>query len=202
MHLLASVSVGLSALVGGYILIESFGIEELITVLMIVVIANLVEWIAHKELLHKRRRFWEILYDQHTPIHHRVYREDSMAVESRREWIFVLMPTRGVVGIAILGIPMALAVLQVFGADVCWTVLATIALYATSYEVLHLCYHLSEDHPIAGMRLVKKLKRHHARHHNLKLMQNWNFNVTLPLWDWILGTIAPKNHSTEDAPDA
>jgi sterol desaturase/sphingolipid hydroxylase (fatty acid hydroxylase superfamily) len=112
------------------------------------------------------------------------------------------MPTRGVVGIAILGIPMALAALQLFGADVGWAVLCTIALYATSYEVLHLCFHLPKKHPIAGLSLIRKLSRHHARHHDTKLMKKWNFNVTLPLWDWILRTIAPKNASENDSSDA
>jgi hypothetical protein len=23
-------------------------------------------------------------------------------------------------------------------------------------------------------------------------MQRWNFNVTIPLWDWVTGTIAPR----------
>ena len=29
----------------------------------------------------------------------------------------------------------------------------------------------------------------HAMHHTPELMQRWNFNVTVPLADWLLGTI-------------
>ena len=40
------------------------------------------------------------------------------------------------------------------------------------------------------------LRRHHAWHHTPELMQRWNFNVTVPLADWILRTIHP---GTRDA---
>jgi sterol desaturase/sphingolipid hydroxylase (fatty acid hydroxylase superfamily) len=36
---------------------------------------------------------------------------------------------------------------------------------------------------------VRALRRHHAVHHDPELMQRWNFNVTVPLWDLVRGTI-------------
>ena len=62
-------------------------------------------------------------------------------------------------------------------------------LYVVSYEWLHLSFHLPATHFIARLGVVKKLKRHHATHHDPRLMQKWNFNVTVPLWDWVRGTI-------------
>ena len=40
------------------------------------------------------------------------------------------------------------------------------------------------------------LRRHHALHHDPKLMQKWNFNVSLPLWDLVRGTIAREQDRT------
>ena len=201
-HVVSTSSIGLCGLALAILMVDSFGGTELATVLVMVTVANLVEWIAHKEMLHKRRRYWEVLYDQHTPMHHRMYREASMAVGSRQEWRFVLMPARGVLGIAILGIPIALAAYLLFGADIGWTVIATIAIYVSSYEVLHLAYHMPDGNPLWGNRLVRALSRHHARHHDPKLMQKYNFNVTLPLWDWILGSFAPKREELKNTEDA
>ena len=37
--------------------------------------------------------------------------------------------------------------------------------------------------------IVTTAVEHHAVHHTPELMQRWNFNVTVPLWDWVRGTI-------------
>ena len=34
-------------------------------------------------------------------------------------------------------------------------------------------------------------------HHDPKLMQRWNMNVTVPLWDWVRGTVADKDAAEE-----
>jgi len=36
------------------------------------------------------------------------------------------------------------------------------------------------------------LREHHRRHHHPALMQKWNFNVTVPLFDWVHRTLAPE----------
>jgi len=61
--------------------------------------------------------------------------------------------------------------------------------YVVAYEWLHLAYHVPADSPIGRSRLIGWLRRHHAMHHTPELMQRWNFNVTVPLADWVLGTI-------------
>lgn len=192
-HLAASPIIGAILLVACVSRMESFGWIGLAVVTITVVYSNLVEWCAHRWLLHRRRRFWEVLYDRHVPMHHMIYRYGSMAVRSRREWFFVLMPAKGVFGLVVLAIPMGLALGTLFGSDVGWIFLTTAGLYAVSYELLHLCYHLPPEHRVQRSALIRKLSRHHARHHDVELMQKKNFNVTVPLWDWILGTMAPKS---------
>lgn len=195
-HLAVTASIGLAAWCAGWLAVDDFRWPHAATAFGVFVIANLVEWCAHKGLLHKRRRPFEVLYDQHTPRHHMFYRHGSMAVESRREWIFVLMPRRGVLGIATLAIPLALVLGALLGAEHGWAAFMTAGSYASVYEVTHLCYHLPEHHwvkriPLLGGAL-RWLSRHHARHHHVRLMQKWNFNVTVPLWDFLLGTHYPR----------
>ena len=67
---------------------------------------------------------------------------------------------------------------------------ATGIAYAVSYEWLHLSYHLPHDHPVGRSRLIRGLRRHHAIHHDPRLMQRWNLNVTVPLWDVVMRTVA------------
>ena len=191
-HLAAAPLIGIVVLVAAIVNVESFGWTGFAVVISTLVFANLVEWVAHRWLLHRRRRFWEVLYDRHVPMHHMIYRYGSMAVTGRKEWFFVLMPARGVLGIVILAVPLAVSFRTLIGPDVGWIFLATAGLYAMAYELMHLSYHLPRNHPLQRLALVRKLSRHHERHHDVELMQKRNFNVTLPLWDWILGTMAPK----------
>ena len=60
-----------------------------------------------------------------------------------------------------------------------------------TYELSHLSYHLPEDSFIGRRPLVRALREHHRRHHHTALMQRWNFNVTLPLFDWVFRTSVP-----------
>lgn len=187
-HLSISAGIGLAAVLAGYFSIDVFHWPHLAVAATFFVLANLVEWWAHKHLLHRRQRFLEPLYDQHVPRHHVFYVESRMAVASRREWGFVLMPKRGVLAIAVMAIPLALLVWAIFGSDYGWVAIMTVGSYASFYEVTHLCYHLPKEHFLQRIGLIRWLSRHHARHHNQSLMNKWNFNVTVPLWDFLLGT--------------
>jgi len=57
-----------------------------------------------------------------------------------------------------------------------------------SYEWLHLSYHLPPESRVGRLRPIRALCRHHALHHDPRLMQRWNFNVTVPFWDWVMRT--------------
>lgn len=163
---------------------------EWLTVPVTFVAANFFEWRVHKHLLHRRWRPAAVLYDRHTPVHHRIYREENMAMRSEREWRFVLMPAFAVGGVVALTAPIAWALGKVTSPNAGKLFLVTAASYMVGYELTHLAYHLPDDHPVARLGLLKLLKRHHARHHDPRRMQRENFNVTVPLADWILGTMA------------
>jgi hypothetical protein len=157
---------------------------------LVFLIANFFEWRVHKHVLHKRRPFpLSHLFDQHTPIHHVVYVTDDMAFREPREFALILMPAVGVAGAVLATSPMAYLAFRLVSANCAWLVLLSAALYMVGYELSHLSYHLPASHPIARLGLVQRLRRHHAVHHDPHLMQKWNFNVTIPLADWVMGTV-------------
>ncbi len=188
LHISLTVGSGLAVLILAMFMIRELSFYELLTVPVMWLLANLGEWYAHKYILHRRVPGMTILYDQHTPRHHVVYPHDEMAIESRRELHLVLIPPFGVAMITLSASPFAAAFGYFWSANAGWLVLVAVALYMVSYEVTHLLYHLPEDHFITRSRAVRFLREHHRRHHDPRLMQRWNFNVTVPLWDVILGT--------------
>ncbi len=146
----------------------------------------------HKDVLHKRRWPFEVIYDRHTPMHHMVYVEDDMALRSVKEFRLILIPAAGVLGIVMAAAPAAFVVAHFWSSAAGWLFLLSASLFMVSYELLHLCYHAPKDSFIGRLKLIAILRAHHARHHDPRLMQRYNFNVTVPLFDWIMGTMAPR----------
>jgi len=197
-HLLATVGIGAGTVALALSRLSNVSaLEALLVPAAGFVIANGFEWRVHKKVLHKRSWPFGELFDRHTPNHHVVFVEDDMALREKKEMRLVLIPAIGVLGSVIASAPGALLFGKIFGANAGWLMLATSGAYMASYELSHLAYHLPEDHPIGGHPLIRFMRKHHAAHHDPKNMQRYNFNVTLPLFDWIMGTMAPDTKGAE-----
>ncbi len=192
LHLAGTLSVGVVPLVVGTVLLRTPTWIEWLAVPITFVAANLFEHWAHKHLLHHRTKGAEILYDRHTPEHHMVFGYDDMAVRSWQELKLVLIPAFGVAGIVSMMIPLAVGLGYLLGWNVGLLFMMTAALYVVGYELSHLSYHLPPDSFIGKLGLVRVLREQHRRHHHPRLMQKWNFNVTIPFGDWLLRTSVPR----------
>ena len=194
-HLAATTGIGLAVLVGSVVAMtrmrEPLKWTDLLVIPAVVLVANYYEWRVHRDVLHKR--FWpfEVIYDKHTPMHHMVYVENDMAIRDVNEFRLVLIPAAGVLGIVLAAAPVAVAVAHFWSSAAGWLFLLSASLFMVSYEVLHLCYHAPADSFVGRRPLIARLRAHHARHHDPRLMQRYNFNVTVPIFDWIMGTMAP-----------
>ncbi len=162
---------------------------QLAFVPLFVVIGNAVEWHAHRDLLHRRTWPLEVLYDRHTPQHHAIYVSEDMTIRQWRELRFVLLPAYGVVGLVAVTSPVTAALWLAGQPNLAALWVTTVVLYVLTYEWLHLAYHMPADGLVGRLWVTRWLRRHHQRHHHPPLMQRWNFNVTLPLWDMVRGTV-------------
>jgi hypothetical protein len=190
-HLGATTGVGVVTLVVAALSIHHVTALELLTVPIALFLSNGFEWRAHKGVLHRRRWPLYVLYDRHTPIHHKIYQYDSMAVRSARELRLVLIPAAGVAAVVVIAAPFAYLVGRFISSNCGWLAIATSATYVVTYELSHLSYHLAPDSFIGRLALVRVLREHHRRHHHPALMTRWNFNVTIPLFDFLYRTVAP-----------
>jgi hypothetical protein len=187
-HLAATVGSGAVAIAIAASQLAHLRALELLTVPLVFVLANYFEWRVHKEFLHKRRPPFHELFDRHTPEHHQLYQEHSMEMRDVREFKLVLIPAVGILGAIIATTPLAFIAGRLVTANTGYLVMLTAAGYMVGYEVSHLIYHLPERLWISRWSLVRILRTHHAKHHRTSLMQTRNFNVTIPLFDWIMGT--------------
>lgn len=191
-HLASTTGIGLVVLATSITRLHGVRWTDLLVVPGVVLLANFYEWLVHRNVLHKR--FWpfEVIYDKHTPMHHMVYVENDMALRDVKEFRLVLIPAAGVLGIVLATAPIAFALAHLWSNVAGWLFLLTASLFMVSYEILHLCYHAPKESFVGRRRAIAALRAHHARHHDPRLMQRYNFNVTIPLFDWIMGTMAPE----------
>jgi hypothetical protein len=197
LHLLATTTICLTGMGLAVAIAEPLAWWHVLFGVGLFIISNAAEWRLHKDVLHVRRKAAGFVYDRHTPQHHMVFITDDMTMRSRKEWKLVLMPSWGILILFLSLLPGAaliyFAVPFRIASDVDQHNLAAVFLFVTmfyvvSYEWLHLAHHLPEEHPVARLGVMKALKRHHAIHHDPRLMRRFNFNVNLPLWDYVRGT--------------
>ncbi len=187
-HLVVPGVVGLALIVFCGLHIHELRPWQLLIVPIVFVVSNATEWRMHKYVLHRRRRFVEVIYDRHTPIHHRVYVSDDMAIREWRELRLIMIPAYAFFLLFLLNLPFAVILWASRQHNLALLYTMTTTAYVLSYEWMHLCFHLPPQSAIGRSWLIRVLRRHHATHHSPDLMQRWNFNVVVPLWDWVRGT--------------
>lgn len=170
---------------------------EWLTVPLTVLIASLVEYSAHRGPMHHQTPGLGALFERHTRRHHRYFVARQMLISSEREFHVVLFPPVLIgffASVAIgLGCLVALFTTPAVGALFAITSIA----YYLAYELLHLSYHTNAIGNGFGRSWLKALARHHERHHDPHLMQQSNFNLVLPIFDWWFGTL----NTSEVVPD-
>ncbi len=199
LHLAVPGLAGLAIIAFAVSRVEAPRTWELALVPIFVLASNAIEWHAHRDLLHRRTWPLEELYVRHTPQHHAVFVADDMFIREWRELKLVLLPAWGVLAIFVAGSPIAVLFWLAGAPNVAALWIATTTAYVLMYEWLHLAYHLPADGPIGRLRVTRWLRRHHQRHHAPQLMQRWNFNVTIPVWDHLRGTVWRAGNETAPA---
>ena len=151
--------------------------------------ANLVEYLGHRFVMHRRVPGFGLVFERHTLQHHRFFTHENMRFDSTRDYRAVLFPlTLIVFFFAGFGIPSFALVAWLFGANVAWLFVATAIAYYLNYELLHFAYHTAPDSRIARLPWMSRLRALHTTHHDPAAMQTHNFNITYPICDWLFGT--------------
>ena len=187
-HLAIPTAIGLAIVIGAATQIHALRLVELLAIPASLLLAFFFEWNAHKYVLHRRSPFVGIIYERHELQHHVIYTDQDMAMRSRREFWLILVPAYAICLIFVTASPLAFALYKLFSLNVALLFLATSMVFFVSYEWMHLSYHLPEESAIGRLKLIAVLREHHRLHHDPRLMQKWNFNVTVPVFDWIYRT--------------
>lgn len=192
-HFAVPAVIGLGVMVAAILQIHELRPIQLLAVPLTILGGLGFEWQVHKLVLHHRLPLLETLYVRHELEHHVVFTADDFQMRSPRETRLVLMPAYGVVLSGLVDTPFVLLLRALVSSNVAFLFLATSMVFFLTYEWLHLAYHMPSGSWVGKLPLIAALREHHQRHHDPRLMKRWNFNVTIPLFDWIHGTVWSKD---------
>jgi sterol desaturase/sphingolipid hydroxylase (fatty acid hydroxylase superfamily) len=154
-----------------------------------VLVANAVEYLAHRGPMHHRTRVLPALHTRHSGRHHRFFVADAMPFESLRDFHAVLFPPVLLLFFGAIACGLGALVALVAPAGVAALFVATALGYYLLYEVLHVLYHVPAHWRVGRLPGVRWLARLHQLHHEPQRMQRANFNLVFPLCDRLAGTL-------------
>lgn len=170
------------------------GLVFLVAFLVAIWLSSVIEWVVHKHFMHSIR-FMRTPHDRHAVMHHSERRAPGKFFAKEDELRdYHLFETSFMPILWILHAPLFYSVYLLFGSWASLGVAAGTACYVMAYELLHWHIHCPDEFRFRNQRWFLFLIEHHRRHHN---RSNINYNVVLPLADWMFGTLNYRDLAPE-----
>lgn len=157
-------------------------------------LVNFAEYYAHRWLGHTKTRVGKLFYQRHTGDHHSFFLQGHMSYQSTRDWRVVLFPAFLIVAFIFgLILPPGFLLMEYLSANTAYLYGAAALSGYLFYEVMHFSYHVPdgswEERLFLWIPGWKAMRQTHRLHHNRDRMRERNFNITLPIFDVLLGTL-------------
>jgi hypothetical protein len=163
---------------------------QFLTFPLMLVAGSFVVWAFHRYPLHRRYKIFPYAYNKHTVEHHNLYTYHDLEISSFKEVPYIMFGVFDVLGFALVFCPVFYYGLSlILPANVVNMVLASSAAYFIIYEFFHSVSHVPKDHFLLKVPYLKFMWKHHRIHHHQRLMHTTNFNIVLPIFDWLMGTM-------------
>lgn len=148
-----------------------------------------VEWGLHRFVMHKPVGNFRYAFNAHTLVHHNIFKADhTYHLRDNKDKNKIPMAWWNGPLLILLGSIPPVIVLAL--TPLSWYFLIEFvvlcAAYYGAYEYLHWCMHLPKARRLEISYPFRRLNGHHLLHHRY---MHKNFNVVLPLADFIFGTL-------------
>jgi Fatty acid hydroxylase superfamily len=153
-----------------------------------VVCSSMFEWTLHRFVMHRVIFNFRYAFQAHAVVHHQVFKADETyhLIEEKNKATIPMAWWNGPVIIALASSPLTIpASLTGHWAIYVGGIIAALLYYCT-YEYIHWCMHLPKNRRVEQPAIFRRLNGHHLLHHRY---MHKNFNVVLPLADFLFGTL-------------
>ena len=194
LHMLSVLAVGLAVIIFSFSQLASVSVFEILVFPMTLLVVNFAEYYAHRWLGHRKTRYGKLFYSRHTGDHHSFFLEHAMDYQGIRDWRVVLFPVYLIFAFLFgLILPGAYVLTELVSLNAAYLYAAGGISGYLFYEIMHFSYHIPRGHWAEKIFLVipgwKALRHLHVLHHKREKMGEANFNITLPIFDLLLGTL-------------
>jgi hypothetical protein len=142
----------------------------------------------HRFVLH-RPTSASFAYERHTLQHHRFFDYDHITADEPKDLYIMLFPWWSGLLLSVLMLALSFALAPLAGANVAHLVMFMSTFYLLLYEAVHTVSHLPDENLLTRLPVLSFLREHHRLHHEPALMGKHNFNVVIPLFDWLFGAL-------------
>lgn len=170
-----------------FVSMGGFGLRHLVLLPVFFLVANGIEYFLHRYPMHRKMPGLTRLYE-HVTIHHNFYANEKFYFEEPRDYYAAILPVYIFVGLAVLIAACAGVVYMLFGRDDALFFALVAYGYYLLYELLHFTYHAGDTAFVRSLPWLRGLSRSHIEHHQTSKMAHYNFNITFPIFDRLMGT--------------
>ncbi|MFQ3172331.1 MAG: hypothetical protein ACI9DG_002372 [Oleispira sp.] len=193
-HMLSVLAVGLGTIIYALSQLQFAAWAEWMVFPLTMLMVNFAEYYAHRWLGHKKTKYGKLFYSRHTGDHHSFFLEHSMNYETVQDWRVVLFPLYLIFAFLFgLILPVGFALSEVVSMNAAYIYAAAGISGYLFYEVMHFSYHIPRGHWAEKSFLLipgwAALRHLHVLHHKRNKMGEVNFNITLPIFDFLLGSL-------------
>lgn len=180
---------GLLAIGGFWSTVSQVRPLEWLAVPLTLLLFNAGVYLVHRHLGHHKKNFARMFYARHAGDHHSFFTPGHMAYDSARDWRVILFPAWLIVlHTTVITVPLWWLLAQI-NTNVAGLFGGCLVLGYLAYEVFHACEHLPPSNRLTRLPWIRQMRRLHELHHRRELMQERNFNIVLPLMDYLFGTL-------------
>lgn len=156
---------------------------------------SIFEWTLHRYIMHRKLFGFTYAFHAHASVHHQIFKADeTYHLQDQKDrytipmawWngpVLIIMVTTIALGLAECT---RLYIVPISRMTVVLWIGSVSLVYFALYESLHWCMHLPRKRRIERTGFFFRLNGHHLLHHRY---MNRNFNVVLPLADFLFGTL-------------
>jgi hypothetical protein len=166
------------------------------------VVANIVEYLVHRHIMHKEVPGLRAMYERHTRRHHRYFTIGDPELTGQNDLHAVLFPPVLLLFFSAIAVLLSISIGLLLGRPVGVLFFLVALTYYLTYEALHLLSHWPLKGSPGKSALIHRVVSHHRLHHAPDLMRNANFNIFLPFADWLFRTLrrdtARVSHAAQD----
>lgn len=180
---------GLLAIGGFWSTVHQVQPLEWLAVPLTLLFFNFGVYVVHRHLGHHKKSLARMFYARHAGDHHSFFTPGHMTCDSARDWRVILFPAWLIVLHTLVITAPGWWLLAQFNSNVAGLFGGCMVLGYLTYEVFHACEHLPPGNPVTRLPWIRQMRRLHELHHRRELMQERNFNIVLPLMDYLFDTL-------------